>query len=294
MEIAIHIRSSRAGIEAVIPPANAWAAHFEQFYPGFDAWSFPPSFDRLYIGDEFCPHRMPEPAEIEAYCSLSTRHGMDVTLLTPLLTDEELDRCTPLFSALAERMPRAEVVINDWGVLSFLKEKYPSFRLAAGRVLNKGFKDPRLDLSCGDLSQVDGLREFVGRSTFARPEFHRLAQKMGIERLESDLLPYGDRGAPQESGLGSSIYFPFGYITSGRVCWIASFHQPLSGKFAPAKACAAHCRHFMLELHGSEFRFQVFQNGNTLFYLYTESMMRDLMERASRQSIRLVYQKFFM
>jgi hypothetical protein len=233
---------------------------------------------------------MPQPAEIEAYCSLSNDHGTEVTLLTPVLTDEELDRCTPLFDALAERMPHAEIVINDWGVLSLLKTMYPSFRLAAGRVLNKAFKDPRLDLAGVHFASDDALRGVLSQTTFARPEFKSLAQRMGIERLESDLLPYGDRETTEECGLMRSIYFPFGYITSGRVCWIASFAQPPSKKFVPAKACTGLCRQLMLELHGGEFQFRVFQNGNTLFYLYTPPMMRDLLERASQGSIRLVLQ----
>ena len=289
MELAIHLRSPEIGVEANLRPAQLAAKYLEPFYGEDLHWMPPPSLHRIYIGDEFCPHRLPGPAELEAYCTLSKALEVPLTLVSPVLTDDELDRCTPLFDALADRVPQAEVVVNDWGVLSLLRARYPSFRLAAGRVLNKGFKDPRLDLRNEALAADDALKQMIEGTTFTRTEFQSLAQRMGIERLETDLLPYGDPKI-EACPFQRSIYFPFGYITSGRICWIASFGQPASRKFVPLKSCRGPCRQLTLELHGSGFQFRVFQNGNTIFYLYTRAMMRDLLERASDGSIRLVLQ----
>jgi hypothetical protein len=289
MELAIHLRSPEIGVEANLLPAQLGAKILGPFYGKDLHWMPPPSLHRIYIGDEFCPHRLPGPAELEAYGALSDTLGIPLTLLTPVLTDDELDRCSPLFDALADRMPQAEIVVNDWGVLSLVTAMYPSFRLAAGRVLDKGFKDPRLDLGNEAIAADHALKQMLEGTTFSRPEFQSLAQRMGIERLESDLLPYGDRKI-EACPFQRSIYFPFGYITSGRICWIASFGQAASRKFLPVKSCRGPCRDLTLELHGSGFQFRVFQNGNTIFYLYTLPMMRDLLERASEGSIRLVLQ----
>lgn len=49
----------------------------------------------------------------------------------------------PLFDYLNTCHSSAEVVFNDWGVMGLLKANYPVLKLSAGRLLNKGFKDPR-------------------------------------------------------------------------------------------------------------------------------------------------------
>jgi hypothetical protein len=292
MQWALHLRDPLDAVELDRSPGEILAVADEQIYP-LDANLIdgrPSSFERIYVGDEFCPRRMPCPAELEAFFGIAEGNGRKLTLLTPVLTDDELERCGPLFDCLAGLDPQSEVVVNDWGVLSFLQKRHPLLRMAAGRVLNQGFKDPRLDFRNGRSSLTDGMREVLNQSTFDRPEFQHLLREQGIRRMERDLLPYGEtlKGSPR--GFGTSVYFPFGYVTSGRVCWTASFGQSPSRRFIPGKECTRPCGRFSFELMGSGSSFRILQNGNTVFYLYTPPMLKALWRQAKDDGLRLVYQ----
>ncbi|MBI4832405.1 MAG: hypothetical protein HY801_12830, partial [Candidatus Lindowbacteria bacterium] len=79
--------------------------------------------DRIYLGDEFCVNRLPILGELEALIEFARANDKKITFLTPPLTDGELDACSSLFDCLSAESPEAEVVVNNVGVLFFLKKK---------------------------------------------------------------------------------------------------------------------------------------------------------------------------
>ncbi|UCF90559.1 MAG: hypothetical protein JSW39_20005, partial [Desulfobacterales bacterium] len=193
---------------------------------------------RLYVGDEFCVHRLPRLDELHALVQLAEGKAWGVTFLTPPLTDEGIERCSPLFDYLQQRVIQAEIVVNDWGVLLFLQERYPGFDLSVGRLLNKGFKDPRL-LDPDQASRFAAATgELLKHCTFDDVEFQAKMRDLQVRRLERDLLPFGTLDLENLEGLATSVYFPFGYVTTGRVCWIASFGQSAGKKFALSNGCS--------------------------------------------------------
>lgn len=252
-----------------------------------------PSLSRIYIGDEFCSHRLPLQSELYALYQFAQKEGLSVTLLIPVLTDAELERHSPVFDCLNDIDPRAEVVCNDWGSLCLLKELYPHFRLAAGRTLNKGFKDPRL-LEPGHIASFsDETRALLRESTSDQAAFQEKLLHMGVSRLEKDLLPYGEHWSNgSEPKLNVSTYFPYGYITTGRVCLAASFTQPTEQKFTPPHRCARSCNGSAFELKGEASRFRIMLSGNTAFYLYDIDMIGSLLKTAGNGKVRLVYQGY--
>ncbi len=296
MELAFHIRT---------PDSQDWADKFQKemdrLYDGENDWAEDfPLADRIYVGDEFCPNRLPSLSELEGFCALARENALKITLLTPVLTDKELENHSFLFDYLEKWEKGAEIVVNDWGVLLFLKRRNShkaklctpgGVCLSGGRLFNKGFKDPRL----GD---AEGLALFssetlglLNESTFDHPEFQRAMRDLGVSRLERDLLPYGNPVCRSgESGIHPSFYFPFGYVTTGRVCWTASFRQAEGEKFFPAGPCARVCDDLRFELENENLSFRVFQNGNTIFYLYPFSLLSSFIKAAKRENIRLVYQ----
>ena len=121
MELAVHLRDP-----AQVQALNDLPGHLSTLYgeKAFKELGWPVRVDqrslRLYIGDEFCIHRLPSKDELDTICQLVKRENRDLTFLTPPLTDDGMDRCRPLFDFLNERGLRTEVVVNDWGVLFFL------------------------------------------------------------------------------------------------------------------------------------------------------------------------------
>ena len=291
MELAVHLRD-QSQVEALNDlPGHLSMLYGEKAFEDLDRFAqVDPGFLRLYVGDEFCIHRLPRIDELDALCQLAKMENRDLTFLTPPLTDDGMDRCCPLFDFLKERGLGIEVVVNDWGVLLFLKEKYPLFQLSVGRLLNKGFKDPRL-MNPDEASEFSAeTAELFNTCTFDAIEFLAKMQELNVTRLERDLLPFGKPEIIRPGGLQASVYFPFGYITTGRVCWMKSFNTSTGRRFSISNGCRQACNQISLKLNHAKTDLQLFQTGNTIFYLYAPSKLAVLAKRAQSQKLRLVYQ----
>jgi hypothetical protein len=291
MELAVHLKNTK-GMHTL----NGLPEHLSMLYEGkalkgLDGFVRDDQRSlRLYIGDEFCSHRLPGPAEFDTLCQLAKVESRALTFLTPPLTDAGIAKCGPLFDILNEMNDGTEVVVNDWGVLLFLKEKYPSFQLSVGRLLNKGFKDPRLMNPDEALTLSDEKAELLNACTFDAVDFPAKMRQLNVKRLERDLLPFGDSIIKRLGGLQASVYFPFGYITTGRVCWMSSFHTDAGRKFSISNGCHRTCQKINLKLNHAKTNLQLFQMGNTIFYLYPPSKLDALVKHAKTHKLRLVYQ----
>ncbi len=62
--------------------------------------------------------------------------------MTPFVTNRGLEQLEELLPVLAQTLPDAEVVVNDWGVLQLLRSEYPELKPVLGRLLNKSKRGP--------------------------------------------------------------------------------------------------------------------------------------------------------
>lgn len=244
--------------------------------------------DRIYAGDEFCQNRLPTPDTLNDFFRLSYEKGLPLTLLTPVLTDAGIQKCSELFDRLSRWDPGAEVVVNDLGVLFYLKKKYPEFRLSLGRLFNKGFKDPRLEETGPMMSE--GMKISLNDCTFKRKNMRELAARLGIRRFEQDLLPHADLDDINVPGMKTSVYFPFGYVTTGRACLTAGLVRHPDTGFRMNNGCHSPCISYGLKLKHPRLDLELFQSGNTLFYRYTVAVMKRLLNQAESNAVRLVFQ----
>lgn len=289
MELAIHLRNVEhaCGLDRLHEHlSNFYETPFPQ-----GIWSAD-DFDRIYIGDEFCPHRMPRLAELDALLDLSREHHKQVTLLTPPLTDCGIEKLSPLLNRIRDGFPAAEVVGNDWGVLIFLNEEFPGFALAAGRLLDKGFKDPRLSDAPAVSSLSEEMRDVLNSSSFDSSAIGEKLIELGVRRIERDMFPYRNSPPTPLPGLAMSLYLPYGYVTTGRVCWLSTFAEGGASKFAPLDECARPCDWASLKLEHSDMALPIFQSGNTVHYLQPQAALDMIFETAGRENVRLVYQGF--
>jgi len=291
MELAVHIRHPGQLDELDRMPDHILALYAD-LEPEAQDWlrSIPREVQRVYVGDEFCVHRLPDPPDLEAVTRKAAGKGWDVTLLTPPVTDDGLEKCSRLFRFLEREAPGTEVVVNDWGLLCLLKDKHPSLPVAAGRLLNKGFKDPRLADPDGTAEISEDAQDLLNGCTFDTPEFQEKLREMDVRRFERDLLPYGEPRIESPGGIGTSVYFPFGYVSTGRVCWVASFKSPAERKFTPLRSCQGPCDGLLLEMGGADSSFRMFEGGNTVFYLYPLSVFGSFVKDPTHEEVRLVYQ----
>ena len=136
--------------------------------------------------------------------------------------------------------------------------------------------------------EAEGL---LAACTFDFPPFAKKMRDLGVARLERDLLPYAGAAVKRPPGLGTSVYFPFGYVSTGRVCRVASFNKaPAARAFRPLDACPAPCNGLLLEMANGTSSFRLFEGGNTVFYLYPPSVLGRIARNEDKQKARLVCQ----
>jgi hypothetical protein len=293
MELAVHLRNAdQAG------GLGRLRENIRSFYEGRSLpnadWPerLTGANNRIYIGDEFCPSRLPHASGLDALLNLARQERLGVTLLTPPLPDSGIERCATLLDSLSEFCPDSEVVANDWGMLSFLKDEYPGFRPAAGRLLDKGFKDPRVSDPEALGSRSEEMKAVLNRSSFDGAAFREVLIGMGVVRLERDQFPYRLSLPAPIAGLETSIYFPFGYVTTGRVCWTSTFAIEKDRRFVPLDECSRPCEGTSMKLDHPDMKLPVFMNGNTVHYLHLPETLDSIVEEAGRAGTRLVYQGF--
>ena len=244
----------------------------------------------VYVGDEFCVHRVPGTQDLSEVIRHVTELGLKISLLLPVMTDAQLDMLNSRIETLCNLNSKAEVVVNDLGTFWYLKTRYPRLRFALGRLLNKGFKDPRLKLAPENDPDEEKPRELLNGGTFDQERFQKKMMDLGIDHLERDLFPYQESLRLKRSEPIACYYFPYGFITSGRVCWTATFKQQPEQKFIPAGRCQHTCSILSLGLKSNDVAFQTIQNGNTVFYLYPPEKLGLLTAEMRKANIRLIYQ----
>lgn len=291
MELAVHLREPSQ--------LEAWEGvrgHLTALY-GADTLErdledelLPASLRRIYVGDEFCQNRMVDPEGLDTFVHLAQTRSWAITLLTPPTTEEGLERFAPLLDRLDALQFESEVVVNDWGAMQFVRERYPSLPVSLGRLLNKGFKDPRLADAEAFARISEEAADLLNRCTFDSAGFREAMTRRGVHRLERDLLPHGAPRWEIPEGLGESAYFPFGYVTMGRVCWLASLEGKHSKKFSLTDTCRRTCRDMSLRLTDPPRNLELLQEGNAVFYRYPASLLLSFLSWAARRGLRCVYQ----
>ena len=214
----------------------------------------------LYFGSEFCQELLPGIKDVEVFCTHCMEHDLEAVLLTPLVTRKGLARLDRLLGDLTRRGMFPAIVFNDWGVLELLRQKHPSFPLRMGRLMNRGLRDPRLDM------QASGPG---GENTQRGAGIRKLAFSLGVSALESDAdLEPGYLGDGAD-GLKRALHVPFTFAASGRNCLEKAAAAP-SGKGILTKGlnsgCKAPCRGIFRKENRQDTQKEMLRAGNTLFF----------------------------
>ena len=209
----------------------------------------------VYFGTEFCEHRLPSPREAEALCGVAAEAGLEAVLLTPTVTDRGAHRLDRLLAALARTGHRPAVVFNDWGVLGLLREAYPEHPRRAGRLLNRGLRDPRA-----------GPEPAGARGDRAARVRRRLAA-LGAQALETDPDRDGGYLGDGVEGLGRALHLPYAFATTGRNCLLrepaAKAGPGITGELG--RPCARPCRSGPRRVRREDTASPLWRAGNAIF-----------------------------
>lgn len=254
-------------------------------------------FTRMYFGQEFCEKALPSQRELEHALALAERLGMTFCLVTPYVTEPGLLVVKGLLKQLMRVQPRAEVVVNDWGVLQTLAMDCPTLTPVLGRLLNKLLRDPRM-LTHREKPNGEAMERFRTSSLAGAP-MQDLLEQYKVRRIELDLTPQGIDQHLMDWGYRSSLYLPYGVIMTGRICLLHSWGLEVHQKFkAVSGGCDRKCRFYWLEMSDPSRQVKkskdwaILQKGNTIFYREHKEFLKEGLETAARVGVtRLVIQR---
>ena len=220
-------------------------------------------YTRLYFGTEFCQRLIPTPKELGKAIDHAAAHEMTFTLMTPYVTAEGLASLDPLLDVLAERLPDAEVVINDWGTLHLLEERSAALSPVLGRLLTKQKRGPRAIKLVGKVpdTMLDPLRS-IGVTA---PLFRRFLATHGIARLELDNPLHGlnvDLVA-SDPPLAGSLYTPYAYVSTTRMCLTNACDR--TREAVGIRPCGRECDRFTFTRTHPSMPVPLILRGNTHF-----------------------------
>jgi len=216
---------------------------------------------RIYFGNEFCQNLIPDIRDLMYVLDVASNKRMGFTLVTPFVTNEGMGKLRSLLDCLLDKQPESEVVINDWGLLHWLSEKYPNVKLALGRLLTKQKRGPRILNLIGRVPV--NMIQYFSQSNVDTPALSDFLISKGIKRVELDNLLQGIiRNNPLIKG---SLYIPFAYVTTTRFCLMNDYKER-SRRPRAVFPCRKECQDYLLKLRHKKIPVELFLKGNTQFF----------------------------
>ncbi len=223
------------------------------------AWTEP--CERVYFGHEFCQRLLPSKKEVAGAVRHVSDQGRAFTLLTPYVSNAGLALVRDLVAEVLSLpdVRQFEVVVNDWGVLHWMRREHPGVPMALGRLLTKQKRGPQI-LRVADRLPSQAVDHFR-RSNVDAPHLSARLREWGVHRVELDNLLQGIR---RDQGLPASLYHPFVYVTTTRLCLMAESTRPHKN-IRSMGPCALECRRFEATLTHPDMPVPLLLKGNTQF-----------------------------
>jgi len=223
---------------------------------------FSPDFSRLYFGNEFCEHLIPSVAELDQVLDFVSGNSLDFTFVTPYVTNNGLRRLEVLFQEVAQKRPNSEIVFNDYGVLRILCNRYSELEPVMGRLLNRMKRGPRLMVVMDKLPQT--TVEYFRSSNLTLPVLTKFLNDKGVRRVELDNVLQGFDFALND--LSASLYLPFAYVTTTRLCLTNSCDIPEREELIGIFPCQRECQKYTFYLRSEIMPVILIRKGNTIFF----------------------------
>lgn len=237
-------------------------------------------YKRLYFGNEYCQKLIPTETEFGRVLDFCHRKNLALSLLTPLVTSFGLRKLDKLFCLLIRNSDSFEVVINDWGVLDLVNEKYKQLIPVLGRLMFAQKRDPRLVNIINDKQEakitVDhsgnktiflpkgipaALKTAYSNTNIGLPEMANFLVSRRVRRVEFDNLLHG-LSFNLPPGISGSVYTPFGCIAVTRICPMLTEIQ----KRERISKCKQECRKYFWKLRAASISKIIYKKGAALFY----------------------------
>lgn len=223
----------------------------------------------LYWGNEFCEYRLPGPEQVKEFLQICEKDELVPVFVTPVATDFGIERVAACLEQLFLYEGEIGVVVNDYGVMELLHKGRKKFNIIAGRVMDKLSHEARA--SRAELNEYYGEEgvKYAAVPGILSSRHRKVLDKYGVSRYEFDCPKVGLIADDIEEGL--SLYWPYNYETTGRVCVFRSIDKVGTEKFLVGDQCKMQCGDMVAErIRASDATDQIYyfiQAGNTIFYI---------------------------
>ena len=240
---------------------NEWALYITR---AVDLKHYDKKFKRIYFGNEFCQRLIPGPDELAHVLDFLSKNSLDLTFVTPFVTNEGLRILEPLFSKIAREKPGSEVVFNDWGILRVINEKWGDLVPVMGRLLNKMKRGPRL-INLLDVQPEAAVKYFQSCSIDTQ-HYRRFLTSHRVRRVELDNLLQGIAPNLVDSEISISLYIPYAYVTVTRLCLAISCETHGKEDIVGIFPCKKECQKYTFHLVNPVMPVPLIRKGNTIFF----------------------------
>jgi hypothetical protein len=229
-----------------------------------DLKHFTSQYRRIYFGNEFCERLIPSEKELVSVLDFVHDNHVDLTFLTPYVTNEGMDRLHPLLSLLDGEGNSSEVVFNDWGVLERINRENISLTPVMGRLLNKMKRGPRLMHFLNMVPQE--TVDYFKSCSLEMPVYQKFLMNNRITRAELDNVLQGIDLDLSGSGISLSLYVPYAYVTTTRLCLSCQGEEPGQEDKIALVPCGRECRKYTFRLTHPVLNVPLIRKGNTMFF----------------------------
>lgn len=211
-------------------------------------------------------------AALEKLQGVLAEKSVKVTLCLPIFSQghlgrgkEELEKILRAYGGYID-----EISVNDFGMLRYVKEKYPDVKINFGRMMNKDVRDIR----------YDDYFNAVHKPTISTLS-SSIAEEYGVSGVDLDITNrFLDLSDLKQT---AAIYYPYVFLTTGNICEFASVGLPVEKKFRPNLHCNAGCRKLSVSYEndaGIAYR----KVGRTVYFPVVDFSV------SGKEDYRLVYQ----
>lgn len=231
------------------------AMHIEKSIFTNEPWEYDlTDYERIYFGNEFCENNILSLERVNKIIEFIKSKDKKITFVTPYLSDKGIEKIKNILQIIPKG---SEIVFNDYGLLKYLYEFTPIF----GRLLNKQKRGPRIV----DLKDKISKKSYKYFQQSNIPAIQKFLLSKNVKRAELDNVI---QGIGFKSKLNLSLYYPYVYISTTRLCMLNDIENLARNKLKISN-CKKECQKYLLE--NNKFPMKLFLKGNTQFY-YNEEL----------------------
>lgn len=218
------------------------------------------SCERIYIGSSFCGKYFlaQTKAQIEEIVELCKNENLKITLELPTFSEGDLENGKRKIKEILESANSIldEITVNDFGMLTYLKNENCAKSINLGRLFMKDYRDPRYE---------EYFKQVLTPKIFTN-YFKKIVKEYEIKCFEFDvthqIVDYQEANGLVEV----AIHVPYCYQTVGRICEYASIHKPLEKKFRANMPCDISCAENRVTYHVEDGNIDYVRYGRTVYF----------------------------